>query len=86
MPDGDIAVQQLYVIPALQQKGYGEQLFGYACHVLRYQGQNRIVMRTDGTPEETRVASRFAMDDMHGFPGCRAMYLYCPPCPYPVLA
>ena len=81
LPDGDIAVQQLYVIPALQQKGYGEQLFGYACHVLRYQGQNRIVMRTDGTPEETRVASRFAMDDMHASPAAAPCTSTVPPVP-----
>ncbi len=86
MPAGDVTIQQLYMIPAMQRKGYGEQLFGYACHVLRYENQSRIVMRVDGTEEERHVASRFAMRDMYGFPGYRGMDLYCPPCPYPVLA
>lgn len=86
MPKGDVLIRQLYMIPELQGKGYGEQLFGYACHVLRYENQSSVVMSECGTDEEKRVAGRFVMNRMNGFPGYQSMYLYCPPCPYPIMA
>lgn len=86
MPAGNVLINQLYVVPALQGKGYGEQLFGYVCHTLRYEDRENVVMREDGTAEEKRVASRFVMNGLNGFPGYRSMYLYCPPCAYPVMA
>lgn len=86
MAAGDVLIRQLYVVPALQGRGYGEQLFGYACHTLRYEDQTRVVMSRDGTAEEKRVADRFVMQGLNGFPGYLGMYLYCPPCAYPVLA
>lgn len=86
MPAGSALIQRLYVIPELQGIGYGEQLFGYACHVLRYESQTHVVMHRQGSAEENRVAERFVMSRMNGFPDYQSMYLYCPPCPYPVLA
>lgn len=79
-------LERMYVIPELQGKGYGEQLFGYAAHCLRYTDFETIAVRKDCTAEERRIISRFLFSDMPGHPAYQKMDLYCPPCPYPILA
>ena len=79
-------LERMYVVPALQGKGYGEQLFGYAAHCLRYTDHETIAIRKDCSIEEQRIISRFLFTDMPGHPAYRKMDLYCPPCPYPILA
>ncbi|NLU25039.1 MAG: GNAT family N-acetyltransferase [Clostridiales bacterium] len=79
-------MERIYLIPSLQNKGFGEQLFGYAAHELRYADKSVLAMRKDGSPEEKRVMERFVFSNMNGHPTYASIYLYCPPCPYPILA
>jgi len=76
----------MYIVPELAGKGYCEQLFGYAAHEMRYADLEWLVMRADGTEEEQRVMERFLFAYTKGHPQYRSLYLYCPPCPYHVLA
>lgn len=79
-------IESMYVVPALQGKGYCEQLFGYAANEMRYRGMQELAVPKNCTPEENRVIQRFVFRDMNGHPGYRSYFLYPPPCPYPVLA
>lgn len=76
----------IYVVPELEGKGYCEQLFGYAAHEMRYADMNWLAMPADGTAEEKRVMAQFLFGYTKGHPQYRSIYLYCPPCPYHVLA
>lgn len=58
--------------PELQGKGYSDQLLGYAIHTFRLLGKHGIVLDAPETQEEKRVAHRFVVGEMEGFPG----YLY----------
>lgn len=76
---GDCAVlQRMYVVPALQGKGYCEQLFGYAAHEMRYADLERLVMPKHCSGEEQRVVERFTFSDMKGHPDYLELGLYCP--------
>lgn len=86
LPDNCGVLERYYVIPELQGKGYGEQLFGYAAHEMRYAGKTRLVLRKDCTPEEQRSLERFSFHEMNGHPEYAELDLYAPPLGYPVLA
>lgn len=78
-------VERMYMSPALQGKGYGDQLLGFANHELRYAGFRRVALPLTGTPEEELIANRFVFEPMAGRPEYRVMELYCPKLEYPVL-
>ena len=73
-------LERMYVVPALQGKGYCEQLFGYAAHEMRYADLEALAMPKACTAEEHRAASRFVFEDMKGLPEYQVLGLYCPPC------
>ena len=79
-------IDTMYVKPALQGRGYSEQLFGYAAHELRYVDMTHIAVRCGCSAEEQRVVDRFVFEKMKGHPAYQCLYLFCPPCPYPILA
>lgn len=79
-------LERMYVVPALQGKGYCEQLFGYAAHEMRYADLEALAMPKACTAEEHRAASRFVFEDMKGLPEYQVLGLYCPPCNCKTLA
>lgn len=79
-------IDRMYVIPALQGKGYCEQLFGYAAHEMRYKDMQTVAVPRNCTPEEQRVVDHFMFAPMAGHPNYWVLGLYNPPCPYPILA
>lgn len=86
LPTGCALIRQIYVIPELQERGFCEQLYGYAVHQLRY---TRIVdtalLPAHGSPDVERLASRFGYTAAEGCGTYRSLYLFTPPCPYPLL-
>lgn len=86
LPAGCAVIRQLYVIPALQGRGYCEQLYGYAVHHLRYA---RIVdtalLPAHGSPDMERLAARFGYTPAENLGAYRSLYLFTPPCTYPLL-
>lgn len=79
-------IQEYYVIPELQEKGYSEQLFGYAAHEMRYSGKTRLAMKKSVTKEEQRAFDRFTFHEMNGHCEYEELELFSPHIPYPVLA
>ncbi|MGO5023265.1 GNAT family N-acetyltransferase [Lawsonibacter sp. LCP25S3_G6] len=79
-------IRTMFVLPELQNRGYTEQLFGYAAHVFRYQGKRRLTIQIPRTAEEQRVMERFTFVPMRGFQDRMVLELFSPPCPYPILA
>jgi probable phosphoglycerate mutase len=86
LPDDCGFLQEMYVLPEMQGKGYAEQLFGYAAHLFRYEGKEAIAMRRTQDPEQQRVAQRFLFSNLPGCDGMLYLKLFTPPCTYPVLA
>lgn len=89
--DGDLrkdcgVLEEMYVAPELQGRGYCEQLFGYAAHEFRYADFRELVVRRNCTKEEQRVVDCFVFEEKKGFPAYQTLFLYCPPCPYPIMA
>jgi len=86
LPDECGVLERYYVIPHLQGRGYGEQLFGYAAHEMRYAGKTKLILRKNCSAEERRSLERFTFHEMRGHPEYEELDLYSPPCPYPILA
>ncbi len=78
-------VERMYVVPELQQKGYGEQLLGHATHDMRYGGLRRVAVPVNCSAEEQRIADRFIFGTDPSIPGYQVMDLFCPHLDYPVL-
>ena len=86
LPSDCGVLDRYYVVPALQGRGYGEQLFGYAAHEMRYAGKTKLALREDCSAEERCALERFTFHKMNGYPEYEELDLYSPPCPYPILA
>jgi probable phosphoglycerate mutase len=86
LPRGCGVVEEMYVLPELQGKGYCEQLLGYAMHEMRYGGLSEIAVRKGGSAEERRATGRFLFEQAKGHPDYCTLQLRCPPCAYPILA
>lgn len=86
LPEGYAVIRRMYVRPDLQGKGFCEQLFGYASHALRYRDLGYVAVAADCTTEEQRVVDSFTFEKMKGHPEYMSLKLFCPPCPYPILA
>ena len=83
---GSVLIRQIYVIPELQERGFCEQLYGYAVHQLRYtRTVDTALLPAHGSPDVERLASRFGYTAMAGRDEYRSLYLFTPPCPYPLL-
>ena len=85
LPGGWGVIQRMYMIPALQGKGYGDQLYGHATHEMRYAGLTMVAAPAGGSPEEQRIISRFVFEPDAAFPDLVSMSLFCPKLDYPVL-
>ncbi len=77
--------ERMYMVPRLQQKGYGEQLLGHATHEMRYRDLRRVAVPLNCSAEEQRVVDRFLFDSGESVPGYQVMDLFCPHLDYPVL-
>lgn len=71
-------MERVYIIPELQGKGYGMQLFGYCAHELRYGGFTELAMAREHTPEEDAIAERFVFHRMNGLPEYLELALFSP--------
>lgn len=71
-------LERLYVMPEIQGVGYGEQLFGYVAHELRYEGKTELAMKKSCSPEEKRVSERFVFGNMKGLPEYLEIQLFSP--------
>lgn len=78
-------IRRMYVIPALQGKGQGDQLFGYAAHEMRYAGKDKAAVPKNATVEEKRIAARFMFEPDDTFRDLLSIDLFCPKLKYPVL-
>lgn len=85
LPEGWGVIRQMYVVPELQGKGYGDQLFGFAAHEMRYAGKSTVAAPKDCTPEEQRIIDRFVFSPDGTFADLYSMPLFCPKLDYPVL-
>lgn len=86
LPETCVVIRQLYVLPELQGRGFCEQLYGYAVHLLRYTRTiDTAVLPARGPADMERIASRFGFTPMAGRGDYRSLYLFTPPCPYPLL-
>ena len=72
--------------PELQGKGYSDQLLGYAIHTFRLMGKHGVVLDPPKTSEEVRVAHRFVVSEMEGFPDYLYLNTDVPSLPEPTLA
>ena len=71
-------MERVYIIPELQGKGYGLQLFGYCAHEMRYGGLTELAMAKAHTPEEEAIAERFVFHNMNGLPEYLELALFSP--------
>ena len=86
LPAGSALIRQIYVIPELQERGFCEQLYGYAVHQLRYtRTVDTALLPAHGSPDVERLTSRFGYTAAEGCGAYRSLYLFTPPCPYPLL-
>lgn len=72
--------------PELQGKGYSDQLLGYAIHTFRLLGKHGVVLDMPKTQEDMRVAHRFVVSEMEGFPEYLYLNTDVPALPEPTLA
>ena len=79
-------MERVYIIPELQGKGYGMQLFGYCAHELRYGGFTELAMAREHTPEEDAIAERFVFHRMNGLPEYLELALFSPTIPCHLMA
>ena len=79
-------LEELYVIPELQEKGYAEQLFGHMLHVLRYAGKDAVLISGTMTGEAQRMTERFVCCKAQEHPNDWKLDLYTPLYRYRVLA
>lgn len=85
LPAGCAVIRQIYVVPELQERGFCEQLYGYAVHRLRYtRTVDTALLPAHGSPDVERIAARFGYTATEGG-AYRSLYLFTPPCPYPLL-
>ena len=84
--EGCRLIETMYIKPELREKGYCEQLFGYAAWLLRYHDVFMAAMPANCTAEEQRVLARFPFEAEDTLPEYRLLNLACRPCPYPILA
>ena len=73
------------MIPALQGKGYGDQLYGHATREMRYAGMTMVAAPKQTSPEEQRIIDRFVFEPDSTFSDLYSMSLFCPKPDYPVL-
>lgn len=85
LPEGWGLIRRMYVIPELQGKGHGDQLYGYAAHHMRYAGKTVVAVPKDITKEEKRIVDRFMFEADAQYPEYCSMALFCPKLDYPVL-
>lgn len=85
LPENWGLIRRMYMIPALQGKGQGDQLYGYAAHVMRYAGKTVVAVPKDRTTEEKRIMDRFMFEPDETYPDLYTMALFCPRTDYPVL-
>lgn len=79
-------IEKMYVLPELQSRGYGEQLFGYAAYELRYADIFKVAMGGELSPEERRIMERFMFRPEAGADDVWSLELACPPCVYPIIS
>jgi len=85
LPEGWGVISRMYMIPELQGKGYGDQLYGFAAHEMRYMGMTTVAVPKNCTPEEQRIIDRFLFEPDGTFPDLVSMALFCPHLGYPVV-
>lgn len=85
LPESWGLIRRMYMVPALQATGHGDQLYGFAAQNMRYAGKTIIAAPKKTTAEEQRIIDRFMfeLDDCH--PDFYAMPLFCPRTNYPIL-
>lgn len=57
-------LQELFMLPELCGKGYGEQLFGYVLHELRYADRNAVIIRSGIEEEGFWMTERFVFESI----------------------
>ena len=85
LPESWGLIQRMYMIPALQGSGHGDQLYGYAAHHMRYAGKTVVAVPKHITKEEKRIVDRFMFEADAQYPEYYSMALFCPKPDYPVL-
>ena len=85
LPDNWSVIRRMYMIPALQGKGYGDQLYGHATREMRYAGMTMVAAPKQTSPEEQRIIDRFVFEPDSTFSDLYSMSLFCPKPDYPVL-
>ena len=85
LPESWGLIKRMYMIPELQGKGHGDQLYGYAAHNMRYAGKTVVAVPKNITKEEQRIVDRFMFAPDETYPGFYSMALFCPKLDYPVL-
>lgn len=85
LPENWGVIRRMYMIPELQGKGQGDQLYGFAAHNMRYGGKTVIAAPKTLTKEEQRIIDRFMFEPDETYPAFYSMALFCPKTDYPIL-
>lgn len=86
MPDNVGMMVRFYILPELQGKGFSDQLLGYVIHTFRFLDKHAIAIPIPATTDEERVAHRFVVEPMAGFPAYLQLDTDVPALTAPVLA